>query len=556
MLQSCRLSLILILTFLGTWVQADGSRFEFHHPSIDLDMLAFDDEEHYRGVMDELIELQETRDTSESSDERRASVFQDFTESLGFESLLSYIEYVENAFDDGELDLASLGGTLDNIEPSKHPIIDPYLRGLVNPQGELMVGTTIYRYYPHGYFRIENRDLEALRELRNGSQETESPNTTFISYRTSVAGCCLGTASKVQYKEYADGLRRIKGQQWNRYRAGQWHTGVSTENQRLRNNGRWVKARADVIGQQGIANIAINSCSIKFDIEFDKHKTNKRRVEVRHKDGGLANPVKVSKYFESTHYATDSGDSVELDMALCECEEAQASFTLPESATASSSVVLDGSASTNEALHFIEIHLKGGNRYWSSWFSGGAGTRNLSNHYNFSDPGGNGTVYVVKLAVQNGCTPWHEQTREITIYGTSPEVTYRVHMKGLGWGPWVWDGITAGTTGQGRRLEATEIKLANAPGEMSICYQAYVKGDGWQEPPVCDGEMSGTTGEGRRMEAIKIWLENAPTGCNVEYQAHLKGKDWTDWASNGEMAGTTGESRRMEALRVKISGCP
>ena len=38
------------------------------------------------------------------------------------------------------------------------------------------------------------------------------------------------------------------------------------------------------------------------------------------------------------------------------------------------------------------------------------------------------------------------------------DVVYRVHMQGKGWGPWVKNGQTAGTTGEGRRIEAIQIR--------------------------------------------------------------------------------------------------
>ncbi len=40
---------------------------------------------------------------------------------------------------------------------------------------------------------------------------------------------------------------------------------------------------------------------------------------------------------------------------------------------------------------------------------------------------------------------------------------------------------------------------------MHVCYQAHVGGVGWAFP-VCDGMVAGTTGQGRRLEAIRVWL--------------------------------------------------
>ena len=38
------------------------------------------------------------------------------------------------------------------------------------------------------------------------------------------------------------------------------------------------------------------------------------------------------------------------------------------------------------------------------------------------------------------------------------KVSYRVHVGGFGWGPWIPAGYTAGTTGIGRSIEAIQIK--------------------------------------------------------------------------------------------------
>lgn len=132
-------------------------------------------------------------------------------------------------------------------------------------------------------------------------------------------------------------------------------------------------------------------------------------------------------------------------------------------------------------------------------------------------------------------------------------IRYRAHVQGQGWHGWVANGQTAGTTGQGKRMEAVRIEAINPRPGMSICYRAHVQGTGWQST-VCNGATAGTTGQGKRMEAIRITASNRPPGCNLEYRAHVKGKGWLGWVSNGATAGTTGEGRRMEALQVRFVG--
>ena len=108
-----------------------------------------------------------------------------------------------------------------------------------------------------------------------------------------------------------------------------------------------------------------------------------------------------------------------------------------------------------------------------------------------------------------------------------------------------------GTTDLSKRLEAVQVRLADAPHNMTVCYQVYVQDYGWMEQG-CNGFVAGTTGEKRRVEAIKIWLIDAPQNVHLQYRAHIEDIGWLSWQSNGETAGTTGQGKRMEALNVKI----
>jgi Zn-dependent metalloprotease len=138
--------------------------------------------------------------------------------------------------------------------------------------------------------------------------------------------------------------------------------------------------------------------------------------------------------------------------------------------------------------------------------------------------------------------------------GACSGVTYRAHVKDLGWLGWVSNGATAGTTGQSRRMEAAQIVVNGLPSGVGVTYRAHVAGNGWLGW-VSNGATAGTTGQSRRMEAIEIKLTNAPSTCNINYRAHVAGNGWLGWVSNGATAGTTGQSRQMEALQVTVQ-CP
>ena len=47
----------------------------------------------------------------------------------------------------------------------------------------------------------------------------------------------------------------------------------------------------------------------------------------------------------------------------------------------------------------------------------------------------------------------------IEIKTSQGGIQYRAHVANIGWQGWVRDGATAGTTGQGRKIEALEIRI-------------------------------------------------------------------------------------------------
>ncbi len=545
--------LLAVLLSAGS-VFGQRSAEEFRAPTLDLDMLVFDDQAHYAETRAVLMAQQEAADEESSGeDDRRASVFQDFANSLGFESLLVLIDKVEDS--EETKDYYRSGVILDPTEPSNHYIPDSATRGLLNPQGEIKIGETIYRYVPHGYYAIENSDLDTLNRLRRGETEFTTPNLSFVGYESALTGsCCLKAAQKTKYQEFAEGQRRIKATQYVRNDSTGTTVGTETENQRKKNNGNWVRNKADRIEHSGGTWLGYESCDPDeywsvYHLNFDD-----KLIQSGKWFPGENRPVVET--FRVTHSVNDLETSGALDLNLCDCVSAQAAFTVPSSVTSSSSITLDGSSSSGETRYYIEVHQQGTSFYQSRWFGGQVGTVDLSDYFLLSDPGGNGTTFIVKLAVQNDCTIWDEQTREITVFGENTEVTYRAHMKNLGWGLWSWNGETAGTSGQERRIEAAEIKLANEPLGMGICYAAHVKGTGWPDEEVCNGETAGTTGQSRRMEAIRIRLTQAPAGCSIKYRVLVRDDGWSEFVYDGETAGTTGQGKRIEALQVLLEDCP
>lgn len=129
-----------------------------------------------------------------------------------------------------------------------------------------------------------------------------------------------------------------------------------------------------------------------------------------------------------------------------------------------------------------------------------------------------------------------------------PQVDYQVHIEGTGWMSPVPEGAVAGTTGQGKRIEAIIINCTDG----AIEYDAHLQGTGWQGWRY-SGTVAGTTGEGRRLEGIRIRLTGyIAHEYDVCYRAHIEGRGWQGWVRNGQLAGTQGQGKRMEAIQIVI----
>ena len=147
-------------------------------------------------------------------------------------------------------------------------------------------------------------------------------------------------------------------------------------------------------------------------------------------------------------------------------------------------------------------------------------------------------------------------------------VWYRVHSAQFGWLGWACDGAEAGSAGYGRAAQAVQVAVLPkgdpAPGDTStpfvdrsseppsVSYRAHVAGIGWQGS-VSDGGTAGTTGQGRALEALSgsvSWYGHGSS--SLEVRAHVSNLGWQGWASG--TAGTTGRALAVEALQLRLSG--
>lgn len=152
-------------------------------------------------------------------------------------------------------------------------------------------------------------------------------------------------------------------------------------------------------------------------------------------------------------------------------------------------------------------------------------------------------------------------TSEWYTWSAAPSIAYRAHVQTYGWLDAVADGVTSGTTGEGKRLEA--IKITPPDGwELEVAvhlqgigdkvYKGIKKGKSSGRGSSVTDPIVGSVGEGRRMEAIRIHAVKKTGSGQLKYRVHMQGIGWGPWCSDNQWAGTKGEARRIEAIQIKI----
>lgn len=143
-----------------------------------------------------------------------------------------------------------------------------------------------------------------------------------------------------------------------------------------------------------------------------------------------------------------------------------------------------------------------------------------------------------------------EETTE-DLSGTSPmAVSYKTHIQSIGWQDYVSNGVTSGTTGSSKRMEAMQIRIDNPEYAGGVTYRTHVQSYGWKDW-VSDDTVSGTTGEAKRIEAVQIKLTGElAEHYDIYYRVHAQSYGWLGWAKNGKTAGTTGLAKRLEAIEI------
>ncbi|HGI2554831.1 TPA: GBS Bsp-like repeat-containing protein [Streptococcus agalactiae] len=99
------------------------------------------------------------------------------------------------------------------------------------------------------------------------------------------------------------------------------------------------------------------------------------------------------------------------------------------------------------------------------------------------------------------------------------DIYYRAHVQDKGWMAWQKNNSVAGTVGESKRLEALEVKLVAKASDFSsktdhsfllsktysVMYRVHMQDYGWQDWTY-NNNIAGSTNQGKRIEAIEIKL--------------------------------------------------
>ena len=127
---------------------------------------------------------------------------------------------------------------------------------------------------------------------------------------------------------------------------------------------------------------------------------------------------------------------------------------------------------------------------------------------------------------------------------TGSQLTYKVHIRDIGWTDWEKAGDIAGTEGQAKRIEAIILEGHNG---LDLSYRVHMQDKGWSNW-VSNGQVAGTTGQSRRIEAIEI-----KSNKTLEVQEHIENVGWMPSSKGTEIRiGTEGKSLRLEAFKINV----
>ena len=127
---------------------------------------------------------------------------------------------------------------------------------------------------------------------------------------------------------------------------------------------------------------------------------------------------------------------------------------------------------------------------------------------------------------------------------TGVPLRYKTHIQDIGWTDWQNTGETAGTVGEGKRVEAIILEGNNS---LDLSYRVHIEDIGWTDF-VSNGQIAGTTGQSKRIEAVEIKSNKA-----LSVEEHIQNVGWMPKSQGTEiLIGTVGKSLRLEAFKINV----
>lgn len=106
---------------------------------------------------------------------------------------------------------------------------------------------------------------------------------------------------------------------------------------------------------------------------------------------------------------------------------------------------------------------------------------------------------------------YKNQLETFRLHSDHYTIKYQAHVANIGWMSEVGEDQNAGTVGQGKAIEAFKINLIGAPVGTNVYYRAYYNGN-WG-PWVSNGVQAGTTGAGIPLKGMQVYIgQGSPSG--------------------------------------------
>ncbi len=99
--------------------------------------------------------------------------------------------------------------------------------------------------------------------------------------------------------------------------------------------------------------------------------------------------------------------------------------------------------------------------------------------------------------------------------GMTGTIEYQVNLSGFGWKDWQEHSTEAGNSAGSQPLEAVRVKLTGDVGKQYDVYYSVLQNGGWTEL-VMNGETAGTEGQGLRVEGLRVAIRKKGTGLPEE----------------------------------------